>query len=103
MISLEGPEIRFRVSDGQDLFDFWQKYPIILGQERDGPFVGPSKLDAGFAREIKRHRHALRTKAKRAEEEGGNAPKVKNEHDENDVLFFTANFPRAVCNVLEEF
>lgn len=47
-----------------------QKSPIILGQERDGPFVGPSKLDAGFAREIKRHRHALRTKAKRAKEEG---------------------------------
>lgn len=64
MISLEGPEIRFTVSDGQDLFDFWQKSPIILEQERDGPFVDPPKLDAGFAREIKRHRHALRTRAK---------------------------------------
>lgn len=69
MISLEGPEIRFTVSDGQDLFDFWQKSPIILGQERDGPLVGPSKLDAGFAREIKRHRHVLWTEAKRAKEE----------------------------------
>lgn len=66
MISLEGLEIRFTVSDGQDLFDFWQKSPIVLGQEKDGPFVDPPKLDAGFAREIKRHRHALRTGAKRA-------------------------------------
>jgi len=69
LISLEGPEIRFTVSDGQDLFDFWQKSPIILGQERDGPLVGPPKLDAGFAREIKRHRHVLRTEAKRSKEE----------------------------------
>lgn len=71
LISLEGLEIRFTVSDGQDLFDFWQKSPIVLGQERDGPFVDPPKLDAGFAREIKRHRHALRTRAKRAKEEKG--------------------------------
>jgi len=29
LISLEGLEIRFTVSDGQDLFDFWQKSPIV--------------------------------------------------------------------------
>ena len=69
LISLEGLEIRFTVSNGQDLFDFWQNSPIVLGQERNGPFVDPPKLDAGFAREIKRHRHALRTGAKRAKKE----------------------------------
>lgn len=29
LISLERLEIRFTVSDGQDLFDFWQKSPIV--------------------------------------------------------------------------
>lgn len=35
-LSLEGLEIRFTVSNGQDLFDFPQKSPIVLGQERNG-------------------------------------------------------------------
>jgi len=70
LISSEEPEIRFTVSNGQDLFDFWQKSPIVPEQERNGPFVDPPKLDAGFAREIKRHRHALRTGAKKSKKRG---------------------------------
>lgn len=44
-----------------------QKSPIVLGQERDGRFVGQSKLDAGFVREIKRHRRALPTMRKESQ------------------------------------
>jgi len=64
LISLEGPEIRFTVSDRQDLFDFSRKSPIVLGRRKERPAL--PKLDAGFVHEIKRHRRALRTSARRA-------------------------------------
>jgi len=67
LISLEGPEIRFTVSNGRDLFDFWQKSPIVLGQERDGPFIGPPKLDAGFARENQKTSSRFTIRSKKSE------------------------------------